>query len=75
MLLFSAIANSLDKNTIGYLTWKAGMHSGMSTMVVRETMSYAVVANVFFGIPHTFCSLSYSYKISDRGSKFRLVGK
>ena len=31
------LARQLDKHTMGYLTYKGGLHSFMNTTVVRET--------------------------------------
>ena len=31
------LARQLDKHTVGYITYKGGVHSSMNTTVVRET--------------------------------------
>ena len=37
MLLHSVLSRQLNKHTMGYLTYKGGLHSSMKTTVVRET--------------------------------------
>lgn len=71
----SALANQLDKHTVGYLTWKTGMQSGMSTMIIRDTNRSHIVCSLYFGIPHTYCALSFTRKLPERETKFKITGK
>lgn len=71
----ATIANQLDKHTVGYLTWKAGLQSGMNTMIIRDTTNLHLVASLYFGIPHTYAALSYTHKMPERESKLKLTGK
>ena len=73
--IFPAVANQLDKHTVGYLTWKAGLQSGMSTMIIRDTEYSHMVCSVYFGLPHTYTALSYTHKLLARESKLKLTGK
>lgn len=69
------MANQLDKHTVGYLTWKAGMQSGMNTMIIRDTPSLHLVFSAYIGIPHTYAALSYTHKMPDHEAKLKLTGK
>lgn len=71
----SAMANQLDKHTVGYLTWKAGMQSGMNTMIIRDTPNLHLVFSAYIGIPHTYVALSYTHKMPDHEAKVKLTGK
>ncbi|XP_042863914.1 dnaJ homolog subfamily C member 11-like isoform X1 [Penaeus japonicus] len=71
----ATIANQLDKHTVGYLTWKAGMQSGMNTMIIRDTASHHIVFSAYIGIPHTYAALSFTHKMPDNDAKVKLTGK
>lgn len=71
----ATLANQLDKHTVGYLTWKAGMQSGMNTMIIRDTPTQHIVFSAYIGIPHTYAALSYTHKMPDQESKVKLTGK
>ncbi|KAK7082714.1 DnaJ (Hsp40), subfamily C, member 11 [Halocaridina rubra] len=71
----ATLANQLDKHTVGYLTWKAGMQSGMNTMIIRDTPSLHIVFSGYIGIPHTYIALSYTHKMPERDAKLKLTGK
>ncbi|KAL7648908.1 UNVERIFIED_CONTAM: hypothetical protein RMT77_000842 [Armadillidium vulgare] len=71
----ATLANQLDKHTVGYLTWKTGMQSGMSTMIIRDTSKSHIVCSLYFGIPHTYCALSFTRKLPERETKFKITGK
>ena len=75
IICFAALANQLDKHTVGYLTWKAGMQSGMNTMIIRDTPTQHIVFSAYIGIPHTYAALSYTHKMPERESKLKLTGK
>lgn len=73
--LSSALANQLDQHTVGYLTWRAGMQSGMNTMIIRDTPALRFVLSAYIGIPHTYLALSYTHKMVEHEAKVKLVGK
>ncbi|XP_063965152.1 dnaJ homolog subfamily C member 11-like isoform X2 [Lytechinus pictus] len=55
-------ARQLDRNTMGYLTWKAGLQSSMNSTVVRDAKESNISCQLQLGIPNTFASLSYTKK-------------
>nr|CAG4647760.1 EOG090X03AJ [Moina brachiata]SVE92914.1 EOG090X03AJ [Moina brachiata] len=67
----STLAHQLDKNTVGYLTYKGGGASSMSTMLVRDTERYRTQANIVLGIPHSFISISYCHKLEKHNGRLR----
>jgi hypothetical protein len=67
----SALATQLDKHTVGYLTWRGGIHSSMSTTIVRDTATSHAAFAIQFGIPHSFFSLSYTHKLQEMEMKLR----
>ncbi|KAK3881827.1 hypothetical protein Pcinc_013759 [Petrolisthes cinctipes] len=71
----ATLANQLDQHTVGYLTWRAGMQSGMNTMIIRDTPALRLVLSAYIGIPHTYLALSYTHKIVEYEAKVKLVGK
>lgn len=68
----STLAMQLDRRTMGYLTWRAGQSSSMSTSVIRDSETYHTGFLVTFGIPHSFISFHYTYKFKD--NQLRLKG-
>ncbi|KAK8723209.1 hypothetical protein OTU49_011910 [Cherax quadricarinatus] len=71
----TTLANQLDKHTVGYLTWKAGMQSGMNTMIIRDTPFQHLVCSAYIGIPHTYIAVSYTHKMPEQEYKVKLTGK
>nr|CAG4650833.1 EOG090X03AJ [Simocephalus serrulatus]SVE94140.1 EOG090X03AJ [Simocephalus serrulatus] len=67
----STLAHQLDKNTVGYLTYKASGPSSMSTMVVKDTNRYRAQANFVLGIPHSYFTLSYCHKLEKHEGRLR----
>jgi hypothetical protein len=67
----TALATQLDKHTVGYLTWRAGSHSSMSAMIVRDNTTSHAAFTLQFGIPHSFLSLNYMYKLEEMELKLR----
>lgn len=61
----------LDKHAVGYLTYRAGLQSAMSTMIVRDTSHSHTAFSIQFGIIHSYVSLSYTYKMEERQLKLR----
>lgn len=51
------------------------MQSGMSTMIIRDTSKSHIVCSLYFGIPHTYCALSFTRKLPERETKFKITGK
>lgn len=69
------VANQLDNHTVGYITWKMGSNTGLNTMVIRDTEKQHAVLSVHFGLPHTYLSATYAYKMPDQEAKLKLTGK
>jgi DnaJ family protein C protein 11 len=69
--LVTTLATQLDKHTVGYLTWRGGTHSSMSTTIVRDSATSHAAFAIQFGIPHSFFSLSYTHKLQDMEMKLR----
>ncbi|XP_047351105.1 dnaJ homolog subfamily C member 11 [Vespa velutina] len=69
--LVGTLAMQLDKHTVGYLTYRAGIQSAMSTMLVRDTSrSYASIL-IHLGIVHSYINLHYIYKMKEKELKIR----
>ncbi|XP_057702099.1 dnaJ homolog subfamily C member 11 [Corythoichthys intestinalis] len=58
-------ARHLDQNTMGYLQWRWGHTSAMTTSVVRDTKSSHFTLAVQLGVPHSYLMMSYQYKFQD----------
>lgn len=71
VLSFAALAMQLDKHTVGYLTYRAGIQSAMSTMIVRDTSRSYTALSIHFGILQSFASLNYTYKMEEKQMKLR----
>ncbi|PNF16476.1 DnaJ subfamily C member 11 [Cryptotermes secundus] len=69
--IVTTLATQLDKHTVGYLTWRAGTHSSMSTTIVRDNTTSHAAFSMQFGIPHSFFSLSYTHKLEEMELKLR----
>lgn len=67
----TTLALQLDKHTMGYLTWRGGLQSAMSTSIARETETSHSGATILLGIPHSFISLNYTRKIKEQELKIR----
>ncbi|XP_076237100.1 dnaJ homolog subfamily C member 11 [Calliopsis andreniformis] len=65
------LAMQLDKHTVGYLTYRAGIRSAMSTMIVRDTSRSYTALSVHIGILQSFLSLNYTYKMEEKQMKLR----
>lgn len=61
----------LDKHTVGYLTYRVGLQSTMSTIIVRDTTRSYTALSVHFGILQSFVSLNYTYKMNEKQMKLR----
>ncbi|CAB1454672.1 unnamed protein product [Pleuronectes platessa] len=58
-------ARHLDQNTMGYLQWRWGPHSAMTTSLVRDTKSSHFTLALQLGVPHSYLMMSYQYKFQD----------
>nr|CAG4636868.1 EOG090X03AJ [Ceriodaphnia reticulata]SVE72837.1 EOG090X03AJ [Ceriodaphnia reticulata] len=67
----STLAHQLDKNTVGYLTYKAAGPSSMSTMIVKDTARYRTQANIVLGIPHSYFAITYCHKLEKHEGRLR----
>ncbi|XP_011685885.1 PREDICTED: dnaJ homolog subfamily C member 11 [Wasmannia auropunctata] len=65
------LAMQLDKHTVGYLTYRAGIQDAMSTMIVRDTSRSYTAFSIHFGLLHSFVSLNYTYKMEEKQLKLR----
>ncbi|KAL9971144.1 hypothetical protein ACROYT_G023633 [Oculina patagonica] len=64
------VARQLDKHTIGYITYRAGMQSSMNTTIMRETEHSKVQLTIQLGIPNSFALASYTRKL-EKDTKLR----
>ncbi|XP_024863095.1 dnaJ homolog subfamily C member 11 isoform X2 [Kryptolebias marmoratus] len=58
-------ARHLDQNTMGYLQWRWGLNSAMTTSLVRDTKSNHFTLALQLGVPHSYLMMSYQYKFQD----------
>ncbi|KAM6946880.1 dnaJ homolog subfamily C member 11-like [Lycodopsis pacificus] len=58
-------ARHLDQNTMGYLQWRWGPHSAMTTSLVRDTKSSHFTLALQLGVAHSYLMVSYQYKFQD----------
>lgn len=72
---FAALAVQLDKHTVGYLTYNAGLQSSMSTVLEHNTEKQHFLMTCSIGIPHCFISASYTRKLVEHELKLRLAAK
>lgn len=68
-------AIQLDKYTVGYLTYNAGLQSSLATVVERNTEKYHCNVTVLIGIPHCYFSLGYMRKFPQHEMKLRASAK
>uniref|UniRef100_A0A182QHK4 J domain-containing protein n=1 Tax=Anopheles farauti TaxID=69004 RepID=A0A182QHK4_9DIPT len=73
--LTGTAAIQLDKNTLGYLTYNAGLQNSMSTVVERNTEKYHCNLTITLGIPHCYIAASYSRKLVEQGLRLRVALK
>ncbi|TRY87637.1 hypothetical protein DNTS_009337 [Danionella cerebrum] len=59
------MARHLDQNTMGYLQWRWGSQSAMTTSIVRDTKTSHFTLALQLGIPHSYLMMSYQYKFQD----------
>ncbi|XP_056130886.1 dnaJ homolog subfamily C member 11-like [Lampris incognitus] len=58
-------ARHLDQNTMGYLQWRWGHNSAMTTSLVRDTKTSHLTLALQLGVPHSYLMMSYQYKFQD----------
>ncbi|KAM4588969.1 dnaJ homolog subfamily C member 11 [Odontesthes bonariensis] len=58
-------ARHLDQNTMGYLQWRWGTNSAMTTSLVRDTKSSHFTLALQLGVPLSYLMMSYQYKFQD----------
>ncbi|XP_067359364.1 dnaJ homolog subfamily C member 11 isoform X1 [Channa argus] len=58
-------ARHLDQNTMGYLQWRWGPNSAMTTSLVRDTKSSHFTLALQLGVPHSYLMMTYQYKFQD----------
>ncbi|XP_058066430.1 dnaJ homolog subfamily C member 11 [Anopheles bellator] len=73
--LSGTVAVQLDKHTLGYLTYNAGLQNSMSTVVERNTEKYHYNLNATLGIPHCYVAATYTRKLVEQGLKLRIAVK
>ncbi|XP_053681347.1 dnaJ homolog subfamily C member 11 [Anopheles nili] len=73
--LTGTIAIQLDKHTVGYLTYNAGLQNSMSTVVEKNTEKYHCNLTATLGIPHCFIAAGYTRKLLEQGLKLRIALK
>uniref|UniRef100_A0A671LTF0 DnaJ homolog subfamily C member 11 n=1 Tax=Sinocyclocheilus anshuiensis TaxID=1608454 RepID=A0A671LTF0_9TELE len=59
------MARHLDQNTMGYLQWRWGSQSAMTTSIVRDTKTSHFTLTLQLGVPHSYLMMSYQYKFQD----------
>ncbi|KAJ9599175.1 hypothetical protein L9F63_010352 [Diploptera punctata] len=69
--LVSMLATQLDTHTTGYLTYRVGGHTAMSTTIVRDTPKSHTSFAIQFGIPHSYLTFSYVRKFEEEKLKLR----
>lgn len=70
-----AMAIQLDRHTVGYLTYNAGIQSSLATVVERNKEKYYFNFTALVGIPHCYFSLSYMRKFVEQEMKLRASAK
>ncbi|XP_076862258.1 dnaJ homolog subfamily C member 11 [Brachyhypopomus gauderio] len=61
----ATIARHLDQNTMGYLQWRWGVQSAMTTSVVRDTRTSHFTLALQLGVPQSYLMMSFQYKFQD----------
>nr|XP_019548532.2 LOW QUALITY PROTEIN: dnaJ homolog subfamily C member 11 [Aedes albopictus] len=69
------LAIQLDKHTVGYLTYNAGLQSSMSTTIEHSTEKYHYNLSATLGIPHCYLTASYTRKLVEQELKLRVALK
>ncbi|XP_058808577.1 dnaJ homolog subfamily C member 11 isoform X2 [Phymastichus coffea] len=64
--LIGTLTMQLDTHTVGHLTYKLGIQSGMSTTVVRNTPESNTACTIEFSLMQSYISLSYTHRLEER---------
>lgn len=75
MSLVTILTRQFNRNLIGYITWKTGYDSSMSTVGVYENEWCRVVCSVTLNTRHSYLSGSYTHKFETRGTRIKLGAK
>ncbi|XP_066901792.1 dnaJ homolog subfamily C member 11 isoform X1 [Halyomorpha halys] len=62
---------NLDSGTMGYLTWRTGSSSSMTTSFVKDTETYNTNVSVVFGVPHSHLLFAFAWKRKEAKMKLR----
>lgn len=73
--LITALAMRLAENTMGYMTYRAGLQSSMTTSIAYNSENTHVGGSLTLGIPHSFISLNYTYNFKEHKLKLRTAVK
>nr|CAG4640722.1 EOG090X03AJ [Eulimnadia texana] len=69
--LMSGMGYQMNKSTMGYLSYKAGGQSSMSTTLVCDSPHSNVQTSLVLGIPHSYFSLTYVHKFEKHEGRLR----
>uniref|UniRef100_A0A4W4EL50 DnaJ homolog subfamily C member 11 n=1 Tax=Electrophorus electricus TaxID=8005 RepID=A0A4W4EL50_ELEEL len=61
----ATMARHLDQNTTGYLQWRWGTQSAMTSSIVRDTRHSHATLALQLGVPHSYLMMSFQYKFQD----------
>lgn len=65
----------IDKYSVGYLTYRGGMQSLVSTSIIRDTEYGYYNFSVQVGLPHSYFSAIYAKKMLKQELKLRIAFK
>lgn len=71
----STLAMQIDKYSVGYLTYRGGMQSLVSTSVIRDTEFGYYNFSVQVGLPHSYASVIFAKKMLNQELKLRIAFK
>jgi len=71
----TTLAMQLDEHTVGYLTYRAGVQSSMTTSITHNNEKYSLSCGVTLGIPHSYLTLNCSYNFKEQKLKMRTAVK
>uniref|UniRef100_A0A0K8TCV3 DnaJ subfamily C member 11 n=2 Tax=Lygus hesperus TaxID=30085 RepID=A0A0K8TCV3_LYGHE len=73
--LDGTLAMQVGKSTMGYLTWQTGSSSSMSTSIARDTERTHVNFTFLLGVPHSYVSLNFTWKVAKADLKIKSTVK
>ncbi|RZF36169.1 hypothetical protein LSTR_LSTR014398 [Laodelphax striatellus] len=71
----TSLAMKLSEQTMGYVVWRAGVNSSMSTSLARDTDRSHFGLTLQLGVPHSFASVNYTHKLKEREMKLKTSAK